>query len=152
MKTLIIITLLLIFDGAAGLAQEPKANGVPDDLKPPFAILNGAYPKVDAKKLPKAPTDSVWLFRSLSTASGTVEVGFQGADVVYMVFRRGSGGSAWTPQEIKSLHVAYYKTLLKEKRVDDVGGDRYNHSVAPRINAALITRKDFDVRSLFSGL
>lgn len=87
MKTPIAIITLLILSSIAGVTQQPGASPFPETLKTQFAILNNAYPKVDAKKFPKAPADSVWLFRSLTSASGTVEVAFKGADVVYMVFR-----------------------------------------------------------------
>ena len=147
MKRPIATATLLILSSFASLSQKPVPAPIPELLKPQFAVLNNAYPNVDAKKFPKAPADSIWLFRSFSVASGTVEVAFQGAEVVYMVFRRGTGGSAWKIQEVQALHRTYSKTLLNEVSVG-----RYNHSLATQINAAIISRRDFDAKSLASGM
>jgi hypothetical protein len=152
MKQPVYSMVVLMVSSVVGLAQQPSVPSTPEVLKPQFALLKDGYPKVDTKKFPKAPADSVWLFRSLSSASGTVEVAFQDADVVYMIFRRGTGGIGWKPADIKALHLAYYKELLKETY--DPGRDvfsRYNHAVASQINAATITRKDFDAKTLLSG-
>jgi hypothetical protein len=147
MKTCIATATLFIFSSMAGLAEPPAAS--PEILKPQFAILNTTYPNVDAKKFPKAPADSVWLFRSSTSAAGTLEVAFQGDVVVYMIFRRGTGGSGWKPAEAEALHRLYSKTLLKEPPRGF--GTKYNHAVLTQINAATITRKDFDAKALVSG-
>lgn len=133
-------------------AQQPALPAVPENLKTQFAIINNAYPKVEAKRFPKAPADSVWLFRSGTASSGTVEVGFKGDVVVYMVFRRGTGGTGWKVPEIKAIHMTYHQDLLKETY--DPARDlfsKYNHSIAAPINAAVITKKDFDAKALMSG-
>lgn len=151
MKTTLALLAILLspFDSQA---QQPAPNPVPESLKPQFALIQNTYPKVEAKRFPKAPADSVWLFRSATAASGTVEVGFQGSEVVYMVFRRGTGGTGWKPAEIKATHMIYHRELLKETydRYTDTFS-KYNHSVAPQINAAVITRKDFEAKALMSG-
>ena len=152
MKTPIAAATLLFLSNIAGMSQKPVPAPIPENLKPQFAIINNAYPNADAKKFPKAPADSVWVFRSFSASAGTVEVAFQGADVVYMIFRRGTGGTGWKPAEIKALHLTYYKDFLKETY--DPQRDlfsRYNHAVASQINGAIITRKDFDAKSLLTG-
>ena len=70
-----------------------------------------------------------------------------------MIFRRGLGGRSWGLPEIKSLHIAYHQELLKEDYDPFTGFfSRYNHSVASKISAALITRKDFDPSLLVIGM
>lgn len=135
-------------------AQAPAtaAPAIPEGLKPAFALLQTNYPKVEAKRAAKAPADTVWMFRSTQLGAGTIEVGFQGNDVVYMIFRRGTGGAGWKLPEILALHMAYYKDLLKEEFSPPRDFSKYNHSLAPQINAAVITRKDFDARSLASSM
>ena len=136
-------------------AQAPAtaAPVIPENLKPSFALLQTNYPKVEAKRAPKAPADTVWMFRSARMGEGTIEVGFQGTEVVYMIFRRGTGGAGWKLPEVHALHLGYYKELLKEEydRVRDKFS-KYDHSLAPQINAAVITRKDFDARALATSM
>jgi hypothetical protein len=152
MKTHLAALMFFAVPAISCFAQQPsKTLEIPEKLKPQFAIIQRTYPKVEAKRAPKAPADTVWQFRADAAANGTVEVGFQGDDVVYMIFRRGAGGAGWKQPEIRALHEAYYKDLLKEKYVNYDGGDRYRHSLAAPINAALITRKDFDEKSLLKG-
>lgn len=121
---------------------------VPPALQKPFAILMRTYPHVEAKRFVRAPADSAWQFRADSSSIGSVEVGFQGDQVVYMVFRRGVGGVSWKRHEIDALHDLYCKELLHERDC----GDIYVSALAPPINAAIITRKDFDLKSLMSGV
>src|SRR6478736_2643781 len=111
-------TLLAIFSAALMalaspiLAQAPAATAapaIPEGLKPAFALLQTNYPKVEAKRAAKAPADTVWMFRSTRMGEGTIEVGFQGNEVVYMIFRRGTGGAGWKLPEIHALHLSYYK-------------------------------------------
>jgi hypothetical protein len=126
------------------MAQQPSSP-IPENLKPKIAQLTVGYPRVDAQKfLRRPPADTVWLFRSNVVSAGSVEVGFQGDDVVYMLFRRGTGGKGWTLQEIHDLHLTYYK--------ERDFFTRYNHSLAPQINAAVITRKDYDAKNLNTGM
>ena len=65
-----------------------------------------------------------------------------------MLFRRGVGGVSWKKHEIDVLHDIYCKPLLKERDC----GDWYNSGLLPEINAAVITRHDFDPKALLSGL
>lgn len=133
--------------------QQPAQSAIPEKLKPAFDVLQQFYPKNEAKRAPKAPAKQVWLFRSAQLGAGTVEVGFDDKEIVYMVFRRGTGGAGWKKEEIKSVHMGYHKDLLHEtydRNTDTFS--RYNHAVAPQINGAVITRKDFDVKSLMSGI
>jgi hypothetical protein len=123
------------------------AQGAPA-LKQPFAILVRTYPHVEAKRFVRAPADSAWQFRADSSSVGSVEVGFQGDQIVYMIFRRGVGGVSWKQQEIDALHDLYCEDLLHERHC----GEKYVSALAPPINAATITRKDFDSKSLMSGL
>lgn len=155
MKTLITTSILLLLSNLAGFSQQPAANAIPEVLKPQFEVLNkGLYFKTD-KRFPKAPADSGWLFHGAPSV-GTIEVGFQGTDVVYMIFRRGVGGEAWTPKAIYDLHLFYFKDFLKEEVTYTPFGrpifPRYNHALAPQINAAILTRKDFNVKSILGGL
>lgn len=106
------------------------------------------YPHVEAKRFVRAPADSAWQFRADSSSVGNVEVGFQGDQVVYMIFRRGVGGVSWKRDEISALHDLYCRSLLHER----YRGENYVSALAPPINAAIITRKDFDAKSLMSGL
>jgi hypothetical protein len=134
-------------------SAQSASGGLPDSLEAPLAIVRSTYPKLDGRRFPKAPADSVWIFRAPSSSVGTVEVGFEGAEVVYMIFRRGLNGKSWTLREIKALHIAYHRELLKETY--DPFNDyfsRYDHSVASKISAGLITRKDFDPAVLLVGM
>ena len=150
MKTLVALTLLL-FTGAFASAQKPNVE-LPEALKAPAALITNTYPKVEAKKSPKAPADSVWIFRGTTTAVGTVEVGFQGAEVVYMIFRRGAGGTGWKLDEIARVHDSYHRQLLKEAYSPVFPHfTKYNHSVSSAIGAGVITRKDFDAKALNSA-
>lgn len=135
----------------AAWAQAP-APKVPAELQPSFDVLKGSYPKVEARRMPKTPADTVWMFRAETYASGTVEVGFQKDEVVYMIFRRGTGGTSWKLPEIHALHVQYHRDLLKEE-YDSTRNyfSKYNHSLAPQINGALITLKSFDAKKVQSG-
>ena len=154
-RTLISTIAAVLFATAnPAFAQAPgtAAPAIPDGLKPSFALLQTNYPKVEAKRAPKAPADTVWMFRSVRMGEGTIEVGFQGNEVVYMIFRRGTGGAGWKLPEIHALHVTYHKELLKEEYYPSSTFTRYNHSLAPQINAAVITRKDFDARALATSM
>ena len=121
---------------------------IPDYLKTPFAILMRTYPHVDAIKSHHPPADSAWLFRATSAVVGTVEVGFQENQVVYMIFRRGVGGTNWTRYEIYALHRFYSKSLLMEEYL----GEKYTSATASQINAAIIIRNDFNAKILLHGL
>lgn len=133
--------------------QKPSLSAIPENLKPAFDILQHSYPKNEAKRAPKAPAKQVWLFRSAQLGEGTVEVGFDDKEIVYMVFRRGTGGAGWKKEEIKSVHMGYHKDLLHETYDPNTDTfSRYNHAVTPQINGAVITRKDFDMKSLMSGI
>ena len=151
---ILLATIAVISFAAANpaSAQAPgaaaTAPAIPEGLKPSFALLQTNYPKVEAKRAPKAPADTVWMFRSTRMGEGTIEVGFQGNEVVYMVFRRGTGGAGWKMPEMEALHRGYTKELLKEKYFRE----RYKHSVLPQINAGVITREDFDPRSLATSM
>jgi hypothetical protein len=163
---------------SSAFAQQPAAKApgeipVPAELESAFSILKRSYPKVDAKKHPQSPADSVWLFRAASGSTGTVEVGFQNNRVVYMVFRRGIGAAGWTAREVEALHRRYSEELLKESRVGEnyarfpaVDGSTHNLSrlrygdgrigskggASTPNNSAIIARKDFDVSVLKAGL
>lgn len=140
------VSLLVV---AIGLAICCEAGAqVPPALQKQFSILMRTYPHVNAKRFVRSPGDSAWLFFADSGAVGTVEVALQGDEVVYMVFRRGVGGVSWKQKEIDGLHDVYCRTLLREPRC----GDLYRSALAPEINAAIITRKDFDAKSLLSGM
>jgi hypothetical protein len=142
-------------------------------LEPAFSILKRSYAKVDAKKYPKSPADSVWLFRAEASSAGTAEVGFQNGSVVYMIFRRGVGAAGWTADEVAALHRRYSKELLNEKypgetythfpasdaRTHDLNRLRYGDGrvgnkggASTTNNSAFIARKDFDISVLKSGL
>ncbi len=131
--------------------QPPAPTVVPENLQPQFALIHTSYAKVDAAKRPKAPADSVWLFRSTDNATGTVEVGFQGAEVVYMIFRRGAGGASIKPEEIFRIHLGFHQKLLQETFSPLTGFSRYKHAVTAQINAAVIARKDFEIKLLMTG-
>jgi hypothetical protein len=124
------------------LAEPPAA------LQKQFAILTRTYPHISAKRFVRAPADSAWLLFADSTAVGTLEVAFQGDEVVYMIFRRGVGGVSWKQREINALHDTYCKSLLHEQHC----GQLYTSALASQINAAIITRNDFDAKSLLSGM
>jgi hypothetical protein len=143
MKHLLLFAALISFACCNSLLAQ-----APPTLQQPFAILTRTYPHVEAKRFVRAPADSAWQFRADSSSVGSVEIGFQGDQVVYMVFRRGVGGVSWKREEINALHDLYWKDLLHEKYC----GERYVSALAPPINAATITRKDFDAKSLMSGL
>lgn len=132
---------------------EAGPSGLPDSLEAQAAVLSATYPKIDGKRFPKAPADSAWVFRSANSAVGTVEVGFEGSDVVYMIFRRGNGGTNWKLNEIRLVHITYHEELLKEtySRFPETFS-RYDHSIAAKIGAALITRKGFDQGLLLGGM
>jgi len=172
MKQLYSFLAVVAFSQAPLFAQKP-APAIPDQLKPAFEILKATYPKVDAQKSSKPPADSAWLFRSATGGTGTVEVGFQGANVVYMVFRKGVGGKGWSPDEISAIHRQYTSNLLKEEIfgqlyrrmpeaelvTQDVYRLRYGNrrigekrEVSTQNNAAFIARRDFDTAALTSGL
>jgi hypothetical protein len=135
----------------SSFAQQPATNSgtpaIPAQIEPAINLLKASYPKVEAKRNPKAPADSVWLLRAQAAAAGTVEVGFQGADIVYMVFRRGTGGVSFKRQEIDQIHRHYSKELLKEAYYKK----SYDNTVLAQINAAVIVRNDFDARVLLSS-
>ena len=120
----------------------------PPRLEKPFTILMRTYPHVDARRAPLPPADSVWLFRGITGAVGSAEVAFQGDQVVYMIFRRGVGGVSWKQHEIDALHNLYCESLLHEPHC----GKLYTSFLAPQINAAIITRNDFDAKALLSGM
>ena len=144
-----IISALLLTTLTA-LAQQPgrvvAGGNVPKELAPAFVILTKLYPKVD-QKIPKpiAPANTAWTLRATVSSNGTVEIGFQGADVVYMVFRRGVGGASWKTQEISALYAEYFREKLLNPT------SRYTPSIISQINAASITREDFDKALLLSG-
>ncbi len=121
---------------------------IPPHLEKPFAIIMRTYPHVDARRGALPPADSVWLFRGSTGSVGSVKVAFQGDQVVYMVFRRGVGGVSWKQHEIDALHDIYCDSLLHEPHC----GRLYSSFLAPQINAAIMTRKDFDAKALLSGL
>jgi hypothetical protein len=151
----------------------PSGTSIPAHLEEAFSILKRSYPKVDAKKFPKSPADTVWLFRAQAGSTGTVEVAFQNSDVVYMVFRRGVGAAGWTAEDVTALHRVFTKELLKEDHM----GQHYTHfpntdtrthnlnrlrfgdgrigdkggANSPN-NSAIIARKDFDISVLKSSL
>lgn len=163
---------LLLLSVISGIAQQAKSPAIPESLKPAFEILSATYSKIDAKKTPKAPADSSWLLRSSTTGVGTVEVGFQGSEVVYMVFRRGPGGKDWTADDITAIQRSYTTTLLNERylgefytrtpdpkaRTYDLNRLRYGDgriggkNVSTPNNAAFIARKDFDITAFTTGL
>ena len=147
------VTAALLVALSASTFAQGRAAGPPDDLEGQLAVLRTTYPKTDGSRRPKAPADSAWVFRSPLSSIGTVEVGFEGSEVVYMIFRRGLGGRSWGNQEIHALHVNYHQELLKETYNPITQYfSRYNHSVASRISAAVITRKDFDPSVLLGGI
>jgi hypothetical protein len=114
----------------------------------PLAILARTYPHVTAKRYVRPPADSAWLLYADSTEVGTLEVALQGDEIVYMIFRRGVGGVSWKQWEINKLHDVYAQNLLREEHP----GQKYDSSLLPQINAAVITRRDFDAKALISGM
>jgi hypothetical protein len=150
MKIRLALALLLFTCAIAG-AQIQNAV-LPDNLKAAGAILTPLYPKIELKKSPKAPADAVYLFRAATAAAGTVEVGFEKDEVVYMVFRRGTGGVGWKLEQIAQVHDVYHKNLLKEAYNPVYPSfTKYNHSIASAISGAVITRKNFDPKVLNSA-
>lgn len=141
--TRITLIIALIFTACSRVAGQ-----VPDYLEKPFAIIMRTYPHVDARRAPLPPADSVWLFRGNTGGVGSAEVAFQHDHVVYMIFRRGVGGVSWKQREIDALHDIYCDSLLHEPDC----GRLYSSFLAPQINAAIITRKDFDAKALLSGM
>jgi hypothetical protein len=154
-------------------ATASDGTSIPAQLEGAFSILKRSYPKVDARKVPKAPANTVWLFRSTAGSTGTVEVAFQDSAVVYMVFRRGVGAAGWTSSEVTALHRAYSKELLNEKyvgetytrfpttdtRTHDLNRLRYGDGrignkggASTPNNTAIIARKDFDISVLKASL
>ena len=132
---------------SVGISCIIQAQPPPAAAKP-LEILKRTYPHVTAKRYVRAPADSAWLLYADSTEVGTLEVAFQGDEVVYMIFRRGVGGVSWKQWEINKLHDVYAENLLHEERP----GQKYDSSLLPQINAAVITRKDFDAKALISGM
>ena len=121
---------------------------IPPNVATPLAILTRTYPHVQAKRFVRAPADSAWELFADSTEIGRLEVAFQGDEVVYMIFRRGVGGVSWKQPEINRLHDVYAEQLLHEHHP----GQKYDSSLLPQINAAVIVRKDFDPKALISGM
>jgi len=140
---------LLVFFTAFAICFNRLSAQVPPILEKPFSILKRTYPHVVAKRFVRAPADSAWLFRADSSSVGSVEVAFQGDRVVYMIFRRGVGGVSWKQHEINGLHDIYCEELLHDV---PYCGKLYTSSLASQINGAIITRKDFDPKSLLSGM
>jgi TonB family protein len=116
----------------------------PNRLAQEFAILTRTYHDRNPKWFVRPPADSAWIFSAFNSSVGTVEVGFQGDNIVYMVFRRGVGGLGWKQRDIDSIHDFYCRELLQEREC----GDTYRSFVVPQINAAVIVRRDFDVKNL----
>jgi hypothetical protein len=172
---ILFVTALLVghLNALESAATATAGPSIPANLEEAFSILKRRYPKVDAKKYPKAPADSVWLFRAPAGTAGTVEVAFQNSDIVYMVFRRGVGAAGWTAGEVTALHRTYSKGLLKEThlgehyvrfpttdgRTHDLNRLRYGDgrigdkggANTPN-NSAIIARKDFNISALKSSL
>jgi len=142
MTRIISLTALVAVLASAAVAQPPPV------LEKPFAILTRTSPHFEAKRFIHPPADSAWQFRADSSSVGTLEVGFQADQVVYMVFRRGVGGVSWKQHDIDALHDIYCKELLHEPRC----GNFYASFLASQINAAIIARRDFDPKPLLSGL
>ena len=138
----------IIFLAIVSLAICCNAPGQQPPAAKPLALLARTYPHVTAKRYVRAPADSAWLLYADSTEVGTLEVAFQGDEVVYMIFRRGVGGVSWKQWEINKLHDVYTENLLHEEHP----GQKYDSSLLPQINAAVITRKDFDPKALISGM
>src|SRR5262245_9744125 len=116
MNTTSFALLFSLVAAVPAFAQQPaKKLEIPENLKAQFAIIQRNYPKVEMKRSPKPPADSVWQFRAEAAAVGTLDVGFQGNEVVYMIFRRGAGGAGWKQPEIRAMHEGYYRDLLNEK-------------------------------------
>src|SRR5438045_2034704 len=76
---------------SVGISCIIQAQPPPAAAKP-LEILKRTYPHVTAKRYVRAPADSAWLLYADSTEVGTLEVAFQGDEVVNMIFRRGVGG------------------------------------------------------------
>jgi hypothetical protein len=177
MKFISAVCFIAVLPSSA-LAQQPAAKApgeisVPAELEGAFSILKRSYPKVDAKKHPQSPADSVWLFRAAAGSAGTVEVGFQNSEVVYMIFRRGIGAAGWMAREVEALHRRYSQELFKEGRFGEnyahfptVDGSTHNlmrlrygdgrignkGGASTPNNSAIIARKDFDISVLKAGL
>lgn len=131
-----------------GELAQPNLTTAPSRLTEAFAILNRAYPSSNPRWFVRPPADVAWIFSAFNGSVGTVEVGFQQGEVVYMIFRRGVGGLGWKRPDIDALHNLYCKDLLRERKC----GETYISMVAPQISAAIIVRKDFDTKALLSGL
>lgn len=129
------------FGESSALAAEADRNR----LAEAFAILKRTYRYQNPKWFVRPPADSAWIFSAFNGSVGTVEVGFQGDEIIYMVFRRGVGGLGWKQRDIDSLHSLYCKDLLRERKC----GVTYRSFVVPQINAAVIVRSDFDMKNLF---
>src|SRR4029077_19474390 len=115
----------ILFLAIVSLALSCNAPGQQRPAAKPLALLARTYPHVTAKRYVRPPADSAWLLYADSTEVGTLEVAFQGDEVVYMIFRRGVGGVSWKEWEINKLHDVYTETLLHEEH----RGQKYDSSL-----------------------
>ncbi len=122
-----------------------KTADVPENLKAPIAIIAEGFPKYEAKKFPKSPADTGYIFRN---DLGTVDVGFQDGKIAYMVFKVGVGQPGLNAAKARELHEQYFKRLLDEKW----RGEKYRAAMVPALNAVVIARKDIDPNVLTHGM
>src|SRR4030095_1957173 len=123
----------ILFLAILSAAISCNAPGQQPPAAKPLAVLARTYPHVTAKRYVRPPADSALVLYADSTEIGTLEVAFQGDEVVYMIFRRGIGGVSWKQWEINKLHDVYAKNLLHEERP----GQKYDSSLLPPINAGV---------------
>ena len=140
---------ILLLTSVTCFAQQPAtldpANTVPKEIEPAVAIISTVYSKIDTKKpVVKTPADKAWVFRAPGSPLGSLEVGFQGSEVVYMVFRQGVGGTKWTEPQLRVM-ASHYEALKLISR------NNYIASLAPSINGAIIYRKGFNQAVLLTG-
>ncbi len=152
--TFLVILALVVASGV--LAAPPAKPGdkpdavkkladVPENLKPAVAIIAESFPTYEAKKFPKAPADTGYIFRN---DLGTVDAGFQDGKVVYLIFKVGVGQPGMNAAKARTLHETYHKRLLHESWP----GQKYRSAMVAAINAVVIVRNDVDPNALTHGM
>jgi hypothetical protein len=150
MKMQVMIAFLMFACAGIGTAQQKSAGSeAPENLKASFQTIQGRFPKLDSKKSPKAPADSAWVFRGAGSES--VEVGFQGKEILYMILRSGIGSAAWTPQSTRAFYEFYAHSLLHEPK-DHSKPRRYKAECMKATGRGVIVRKDLDAKVIGAGL
>ncbi|HEX8310751.1 MAG TPA: hypothetical protein VF614_05495, partial [Chthoniobacteraceae bacterium] len=63
-------TAAVLISLTSGAFAQGRVAGPPDDLEAQLATLRSTYPKTDGQRIPKAPANTAWVFRSPSSAIG----------------------------------------------------------------------------------